>query len=442
MAKQVEIPDVSALRFLRNARQILKNPLPFHQANFTRLGDTFRLHSGIGKPLLFTRNPELAQYVLQKNQKNYLKSEIQTRDLAKYIGYGLLTINGEPWRKQRKLIQPAFHKQQLIQLLDEVQKAIVGELQKITTEEAVNIYPIMNDLTFQTVVKALFSGAAGEADVARLQYVTETAQKMLIAELRQPYLNWWFELTGKTERNVAFSRSSADILKRIVDERRKEPVKKGDLLDMLMEATYEDGTTMSEEQLIDEILVLFLAGHETTANALTFCCELLARNGQVQEKLYAEVKQTSGMEDLMERIQKSPYAHAVINEVMRLYPPVYFIDRVSMENDVYNGVTIPKNTSILMSVYEIHRHTDYWEQPLAFMPERFLEDTNRNSIAYYPFGAGPRKCIGNNFAIFEMVLAVSELLKRFSIEPTSAPIEIEPLISLKPKNAILQFIAR
>lgn len=442
MQPTFNIPEVSTLRFLRNTRQILKNPLPFHQVNFKRLGDTFRLHPGIGKPLLFTRNPELAQYVLQKNQKNYYKSEIQTVDLAKYVGYGLLTTNGERWKKQRKLIQPAFHKQQLVQLLEAVQNAIVTELAKITTDKPIDIFPVMNDLAFQTVVKALFSGAANEEDVAQLQYITETAQKMLIKELRQPYLHWWFRLSGKTKRNIAFTHSSRDILRRIVDERRKQPEKTADLLDMLMEATYEDGTHMSEEQLIDEILILFIAGHETTSNTLTFFCELLARNPEVQEKLLEEVSGNDTSESLMQRIQQSTYANAVINEVMRLYPPVYFIDRVSLEDDVYNGMHIPKNTSILMSVYEIHRHVDYWEEPYQFKPERFLEEPNKSQTAYYPFGAGPRKCIGNNFAMFEMILAVTELIKRYRIEPADSPIEIVPLITLKPKNAILQFKPR
>ncbi|GLB51004.1 cytochrome P450 [Neptunitalea chrysea] len=441
MSLQTNIPTVSTFRFLRNAAQILKNPLPFHRANFKRLGDTFRLKIGAKTSLLFSRDAGLAQYVLQKNQKNYYKSSIQTEDLAKYVGLGLLTTNGEHWRKQRKLIQPAFHKKHLTRLLDTVEKAIISEIERITVTEPIDIFPILNDLAFQTVVKALFSGAADANDIAELQEITETAQKMLVSELRQPYKAWWFKLTGKIERNIAYTHQARTILKQIVDERRKAEERFGDLLDMLLEATYDDGSVMEEEQLIDEILILFIAGHETTSNALTFFCELMARHPEVQEKLAVEVQQNTSL-DIMTRIQESVYANAVIAEVMRLYPPVYFIDRVCLEDDAYNGMLIAKGTSILMSVYEIHRSVDFWDDPLTFKPERFEDATVQNTMAYYPFGAGPRKCIGNNFAMFEMILAMSELLKRFRIETKNTPIEILPLITLKPKNAILQFKTR
>ncbi|WP_281766438.1 cytochrome P450 [Neptunitalea lumnitzerae] len=441
MSLQKEIPTVSTFRFLRNAAQILKNPLPFHQANFKRLGDTFRLKIGNKTSLLFSRDAGLTRYVLQKNQKNFYKSSIQTDDLAKYVGYGLLTTNGEHWRKQRKLIQPAFHKKHLVRLLETVQKAIVAEIDKITVENPIDIFPILNDLAFQTVVKALFSGAANSDDINNLQEITETAQKMLVSELRQPYKAWWFKLTGKIERNVAYAHQARTILKQIVAERRDEGKRYGDLLDMLLEATYEDGGVMEEEQLIDEILILFIAGHETTSNALTFFCELMARNQGVQEKLAKEVQENASL-DLMSSIQQGTYANAVINEVMRLYPPVYFIDRVCLEDDVYNDIRIPAGANILMSVYEIHRSAAFWEDPLMFKPERFEDATVLSNGAYYPFGAGPRKCIGNNFAMFEMVLAVTELLKRFKIEAKGTPIEILPLITLKPKNAILHFKTR
>ena len=142
--------------------------------------------------VVFIRDATFAEYVLQKNQKNYTKSKIQTQDLAKYVGKGLLTSEGEHWKKQRKLIQPAFHKKQLENLLESIKNAILSEYNKITPNEVIDIFPILNDLAFQTVVKSLFSSAANKEDINRLQYITEQAQKMLVKELRQPYLGWWF----------------------------------------------------------------------------------------------------------------------------------------------------------------------------------------------------------------------------------------------------------
>jgi len=438
------IPKVSFFKFLKHASNILKNPLPFHHSNFEKHGDTFRLIIGPGKSVIFSRNAYLAEYVLQKNQKNYTKSSIQTEDLVKYVGRGLLTAEGEHWKKQRKLIQPAFHKKQLTLLLESIHKAILTELDKIETEKEIDIFPVFNDLAFQTVVKSLFSSAVGEQDISRLQYITEAAQKMLVRELRQPFLSLWFKYGGEIKKHTDLTDEARVILKKLVQERKDSGIRENDLLDMLLDARYEDGNEMDSEQLIDEILILFTAGHETTSNALTFAAELLARNPKSQEKIFVEVvtakKETNS---LMEFIQSCSYTKKVIEETMRMYPPAYFIDRVNLEDDSFEGIYIPKGSNLLFSFYEIHKHEAHWEKPEKFDPERFSDsDPYLHTPFYAPFGAGPRKCIGNNFAMFEMILAVAEMVEKYKIAPKSSPIEILPLITLKPKNAILKFQKR
>lgn len=434
------IPTVSRRHFYTSAAGILKNPLPFHHRNFEKHGDTFKLKLGFGREIIFSRDAAFAEYVLQKNQKNYKKSEIQTKDMAKYLGHGLLTAEGDLWKKQRKLIQPAFHKKQLEGLLDKVQTAIIEELQKIRTDAPMDIFPVFNDLAFQTVVKSLFSSAVGQQEINRLQHITEAAQKMLVRELRQPYLSWFFNWTGKIKKHLALTNEARQILTRLIDERKNNGKREGDLLDMLLDARYDDGTAMSEKQLIDEILILFTAGHETTSNALTFTCELLARNPRVQNKIASEVKAAKAASgDLMEFLKNCPYTQQVVEEGMRLYPPAYFIDRVNLEDDEFEGKSFPKGSSLLFSMYEIHRHPDHWKDPEAFNPERFSEKRTAN---YYPFGAGPRKCIGNNFAMYEMVMSIAELILKYEISGATGMIEIQPLITLKPKNAVLQFSLR
>ena len=443
MKNSGHIPEVSVLRFLKHASNIIENPLPFHLRNFNRLGDIFRLKLGFGNSVIFSRNPKVAQHLLQKNQKNYHKSPIQTKDVAKYVGHGLLTTNGEHWQKQRKLIQPAFHKKQLEKLMDSINAAIQAEVKRIETDQDFDIFPVFNDLAFQTVVKSLFSSAVGEKEINRLQFITEAAQKMLVSELRQPFKNWWFRLSGKIQKHLDLTAEARQILKKIVEERKRSSVREDDLLDMLLDARYEDGSAMSEDQLLDEILILFTAGHETTSNALTFTCELLARHPEIQQKLYEDILQAkTNSENLMEFLQQSTYANLVLYESMRLYPPAYFIDRISLAEDEVEGIKIEPNESLLLSIYEIHRHKDHWQQPEAFIPERFEDGKQRKNIAYYPFGAGPRKCIGNNFAMYEMILAISEVMLKFKIEEKSTPIEITPLITLKPKNAFLRFTRR
>ncbi|OEY73029.1 cytochrome P450 [Salegentibacter salarius] len=443
MTESGKIPEVSLLKFLKHSANILKNPLPFHHDNFQKKGDTFRLNIGFNKSVIFSRDAGLVEYVLQKNQKNFVKSEIQTKDLVKYVGKGLLTSEGEHWKKQRKLIQPAFHKKQLANLLDSIKQAILLEYKKITVNEELDIFPVYNDLAFQTVVKSLFSSAANQEEINRLQYITEETQKMLVKELRQPYLGWWFRASGKIDSYLKLTAEARNILSKIVQERRDSQEKYDDLLDMLLEAKYDDGNFMDEEQLIDEILILFTAGHETTSNALTFTAQLLALNPQWQEKIYEEISALKEQElDLMSYVTKCQITQQVIEESMRLYPPAYFIDRVNLEEDNFEGKYFEPGSNLLFSIHEVHRHPDLWEDPDAFKPERFAEGGRKFSSQYFPFGAGPRKCIGNNFAMFEMIIAVTELVSQYKIVPGFDEIDIKPLITLKPKNAILKFQSR
>ncbi|WP_179353086.1 cytochrome P450 [Winogradskyella vidalii] len=443
MNSENNIPTVPLSRFVKHSLEILKNPLPFHHQNFEEQGDVFRLKIGLKNSVVFVRDAAFAAYVLQKNQKNYTKSKIQTEDLVKYVGTGLLTAEGEHWKKQRKLIQPAFHKKQLENLLDSIANAITSEYNKITPNQVIDIFPILNDLAFQTVVKSLFSSAANQEDINRLQYITEAAQKMLVKELRQPYLGWWFTVSGEIKKHLDLTQEARQILKRIVNERRTSGIKAHDLLDMLLEARYEDGHPMEEEQLIDEILILFTAGHETTSNALTFVTQLLALHPEWQDKILKErQKIQSESDDLMDLVTKSKICQQVIEEGMRLYPPVYFIDRVNKTEDTFNGLNFEAGSNLLFSVYEMHRHPELWEQPDAFLPERFSEGGRKFSSQYFPFGAGPRKCIGNNFAMFEMIIAISELVSNYKIIPDFETIDITPLITLKPKNAFLKFEER
>lgn len=438
-----EIPQVSYLRFFKHSLEILKNPLPFHHANFERLGDTFQLNLGFGNHVWFSRDAALAQYILQKNQKNYKKSPIQTRDLAKYVGQGLLTANGSHWRKQRKLIQPAFHKKQLVLLLDTMKATIDSQLDRIKPSETIDIFPIFNDLAFQTVVQSLFSNAINQNDVNRLQDITEQAQMMLVKELRQPYLGWWFKLSGKIKAHTNLTREARKILLRAVNARRQSDKRYEDLLDMLLDARYEDGTPMSDKQLIDEILILFTAGHETTSNALSFTSMLLALHPDKQDLLFTEVsKLPDHKDDWFAYLDACVYTKQVIEESMRLYPPAYFIDRINIEDDEFEGLKIPKNTNILLSFEEMHKHPKHWEKPKAFLPERFQDRKHQYAAYYAPFGAGPRMCIGNNFAMYEMMITVAELIKRFKISTEEKEVSIKPLITLKPKDVNLLFQPR
>lgn len=432
-------------KFFWNAEAIRKNPIPFHKRYFEIYGDTFSVKIGWNRRLLLSRDKDLVQYILQKNHKNYYKSKIQTDYLSKYLGNGLLTTNGEFWLKQRRLIQPAFHKEKMQQLIGLMQKTIVSELEQIPCEKPTPVFEIMNQLAFKVVATSLFHFSASEEVLKRLQFIIQKVQEFLVKEIRLPHKGWWFRLSGQKKLHKTLSEESKELIKNIIEERQKSNQTHNDLLDMLLATRYEDtGEPMATKQLIDEITILFVAGHETTANALTFTTFLLAKHPEVQQKVFEEVQAVeSGSVDILEIISKLEYTRAVIDESMRLYPPAWITDRENLEDDTIGEFHVPKDTLIGVSFYELHRNPAYWEQPQLFNPERFLGKNKKKTAGiYYPFGAGPRMCIGMGFAIYEMVLAISYLVKNYKLSTSQATIQLNPLITLKPVGVEVAFSQR
>jgi len=381
--------------------------------------------------------------MLQKNHRNYGKSRLQTEELAKYLGKGLLTINKEHWLRQRRLIQPAFHKKKIEGLLDTINNTIEEQLTNIATEQEIEAWPLMGDLAFNVVARSLFSYYNKDGKIAAIKRITDSNQEMLVKELRQPFKKWWFHLKGDFKRAHKNTNEVRSILEQMIETRRASEIEYDDLLDMLIKAEYEDGGHMSNDQLIDEILVLFTAGHETTANALSFALLLLAKHPDVQERVLAEINELESGLDHMETIKRLPFIKQCLEETMRLYPPAYFTDRINFEADEFDGLKIRKESEILISFYEIHRAPEFWNDPEQFQPDRFHpENKKNNSSHYFPFGAGPRLCIGNGFAIYEMVLVLKAIIEKYKISTSLQSIEIKPMITLKPEQSTLRFKKR
>lgn len=437
--------QLSIVRFLLKAESIRKNPIPFHKKFFDQFGDTFSLKIGRTKHVILSRDNVVAEYILQKNQKNYQKSELQTKFVSKYLGKGLLTVNGDFWLKQRRLIQPAFHKQKMNQLVENMEKTITAELHNIPEGNPTPLFPIMNQLAFNVVAKSLFQISANEEKLNRLKIIITKVQEFLIKEIRLPYKAFWFKLSGQIKKHQELALESDAIIKEIVEDRIKSGTKQNDLLDMLLETRYEDtGQGMSMQQLIDEIKILFIAGHETSANAMTFTLHLLGNHADIQQKVFEElIEIQSQTNDVVEQLQKMTYTNAVINESMRLYPPAWITDRENIEDDTLLGYHIKEKTLIGVSFYELHRNPKYWENPDQFHPERFLGEQKKESYKYfYPFGAGPRMCIGLGFAMYEMSLTLAHIIKKYKVTSQNKDIQINPLITLKPVGANVTFSNR
>ena len=200
------------VKFFLNAEAIRKNPIPFHRQFFNLYGDTFAVKLGRRKHLMLSRDKEVVQYILQKNHKNYYKSTIQTKYLSKYLGMGLLTANGEFWLKQRRLIQPAFHKRKMDSLVSLMQKTIAGELDELTTGSSIDVFKVMNQLAFNVVAKSLFNLSVSTDHLKRLQYIIQEIQLFLVKEVRLPHKGWWFKLSGQVKKHKLLSEESREII--------------------------------------------------------------------------------------------------------------------------------------------------------------------------------------------------------------------------------------
>ncbi|WP_374174902.1 cytochrome P450 [Flavobacterium tructae] len=444
--KKYKYPNkLSIVRFFLDAEGVRRNPIPYHKRYFDQFGDSFSLQIGRSKHLILSRDNEIAQHILQKNQRNYHKSKFQSVYLSKYLGKGLLTVDGDFWLKQRRLIQPAFHKQKMNQLVENMNETIVSELKELEEEKCIDLFPVMSQLAFNVVAKSLFHLSISEEKLNRIKYIIEEVQNFLIKEIRLPHKAWWFSMSGQVAKHLQLAEENNRIIQEIIDERTTSGEPVNDLLQLLLETRYEDtGEGMSVKQLIDEIKILFIAGHETSANALTFTLYLLGRNPEIQQKVLDEILEIEAQtENIVEQLQKMTYLNAVINEAMRLYPPAWITDRQNVEDDTIGPYHLKKGTLIGVSFYELHRNPKYWENPEEFIPERFLGEQKKHSMQYfYPFGAGPRMCIGAGFAIYEMCLTVAHVVKKYVIKSETDTVQFNPLITLKPVGIEVLFSKR
>ncbi|WP_017498168.1 cytochrome P450 [Flavobacterium sp. WG21] len=444
--KKYKYPNkLSIVRFFLDAEGVRRNPIPYHKRYFDQFGDSFSLQIGRSKHLILSRDNEIAQHILQKNQRNYHKSKFQSVYLSKYLGKGLLTVDGDFWLKQRRLIQPAFHKQKMNQLVENMNETIVSELKELEEEKCIDLFPVMSQLAFNVVAKSLFHLSISEEKLNRIKYIIEEVQNFLIKEIRLPHKAWWFSVSGQVAKHLQLAEENNRIIQEIIDERTTSGEPVNDLLQLLLETRYEDtGEGMSVKQLIDEIKILFIAGHETSANALTFTLYLLGRNPEIQQKVLDEILEIEAQtENVTEQLQKMTYLNAVINEAMRLYPPAWITDRQNVEDDTIGPYHLKKGTLIGVSFYELHRNPKYWENPEEFIPERFLGEQKKHSMQYfYPFGAGPRMCIGAGFAIYEMCLTVAHVVKKYVIKSETDIVQFNPLITLKPVGIEVLFSKR
>ena len=436
------VPTVFRCRSFVDSRAMAQNPVQV-LSKYTELhGDTFRFYFGGVKEAIVTTSPTVIQHVLKTNAENYHKSEIQVKRMGHFLGKGLLTSHGEVWRTQRRLIQKGFDRKQLEVLSSIMQDSLADSLRDFDRQARmgpVDIYPHLMKMTFGMVGRSLFGARLKDEDIDLISQTISTVQEFMVRQTIQPYLNPWFAVSGQLRRHEEMRARADGILLDYIRRRRRE-APGNDLLQILMDARYSDGEGMSDELVLSESMQLLVAGHETSSNALSWLLYLLSSRPDCLERLRQEFDTVLGEAPLgYSDVPQFEFATQVIQEALRLYPPFWMVDRMAVADDHVGDLDIPRGSTVVVFIYGAHHSAQYWENPESFDPERFTKanEKNHRPFTYLPFGAGPRGCIGGNYAMLQMLMILSVLLKKYVLRLVPGQtIEARPMVILRPDHGI------
>lgn len=419
-------------------REFNRDTLAFIKA-CTRYGDVVRCRF-LYVQAYFIFHPSDIEDLLTTKAKSFRKAEsLRSPFFHRLVGNGLVTSEGDFWRRQRRLAQPAFHRQRINSY---------GEIMVEYTERSINhwrhgdkldLSKSMNRLTLEIVVKTLFnSDVSHDAD-----HVGQLLSQIVRPFASQATLKWILDNRLPTAAHRRYFKAVSEIDRivfRIISERRASGYDEGDLLSMLLQAQDEDGSRMSDTQLRDEVMTLFLAGHETTALALSWSWYLLATNPDAERKFHAELDQLlGGRLPTVSDLPNLAYTEMIAKEAMRLYPPAYAVGREAIDETDLGGFRVPRGTQLFAFQWITHRDERFFANADRFEPERWEQGRMPDlpKYAYFPFGGGPRQCIGNYFAMMEVVLMLATIGRKFkfSLDPAHS-VEVLPVLSLRPKSGI------
>ena len=423
--------------------QFIQDPIKSFEDSIKDIGDTFIV--GYGKNTHYiTLNPDHVQHVLQENHKNYTKSA-KYDHLKLFLGNGLLTSEGDFWLSQRRTIQPAFYKSKLEAIFNTMKicsNDLINRWNKISAKNSyIEVSEEMIKTTLTIAGKSLFSVDL-ENTASDVGNAINYSNHFINQRIRRPYN---FPIEIPLPSHIKFKKDVKKIdqlIFSILKERMKTKENNNDLLSLLIETQNEtDGNSMTEKQLRDELVTLFIAGYETTAVSMSWLIYLLAIHKNYQLKIREEIQQVcNSKQPDYQNYHQLKFTKAAIQEALRLYPPAWIIGRKSIKEDALGEYYLPSDMNVVFLPYFMHRSSQWWEQPDEFYPERFLSENNamKHKFSYIPFGSGPRLCIGMQFAIMEMTLLIADLVKEFewNLIENHPKIYPAPLVTLKPQPFI------
>ena len=440
----VTAPGPQGGDMLRAFGLIRTNPLAFLEQTWHELGDVVQFPIP-SPPSYLISDPEAVDRVLRVNQRAYGKRTIQYTSLSLVTGEGLLTADTEAWRQQRRVVQPAFHPTQVEKVADHVAVSCARldrDWSALPDGTVIDVDAAMMHTALEVVGRSLF-GTDLSGDAATLANATLAALDVVVGKARNPLSP---PLWVPTPGNLTLRRSLSILdgaVERILAERRLRPVgieRDPDMLDLLVEG-FGGG-----EGVRNQMVTFLVAGHETVASALTWSWHFLDTSPDAAAMLRDEALSVLGDRDAtFADFSRLPYARAVVDEALRLYPPAWLITRKAHEDDVLAGHTVPAGALIIISPWIVHRHPDLWPDPERFDPSRFLGTgaSDPNRMGYLPFGSGPRLCIGRDFALLEATLIMSSIARRWTFEGVdSASVHAEPLVTVRPRDGLPMRVRR
>lgn len=426
-------------------RDYWRGPPQYFEKLAQEYGDVVRWR---GLFTLYTvNNPDHVRQILTQDYPGFIKDTIDYRVLAQSLGRGLVTSEGELWRQQRQLMQPMFTNR-TVNGFDSIINAMTAQMlqrwEQHPADAAIRLDREMGHLAFQVVSRALFGTDIDQysAQIVEILKVINTNPQTLRAMLT--LLPW---LPVPSNRHFLRMRKQLDqIVHELIAYRRAQGIGDNDMLDRLLAARdTETGKGMSEIQLRDEIVTLLLAGHETTGTAIAWTLYLLSQHPQIEMQLVAELDSAlSGAPATSSDLARLPFLKQVMQESLRLYPPIWALARQNTAAMKLGGYRIPAGSYLVIPVYSLHRHPDYWSDAEKFDPGRFApqREASRHSYCYLPFSAGPRTCIGANMAMLEIQLVLAQVLQRFRVIPVPGhPVEPVAEITFKPRYGLAVRIA-
>ena len=412
------------------------DPLGYFTRIFREYGDVVELRV-FNFRILLLNHPEYIEEVLVNHPRKFIKGRVLQAN-KRVFGRGLLTSEGDFWLRQRRLVQPAFHRARIAgyaSTMVEYTERLVDEWQD---GEERDIHKEMTRLTLQIVSKTLFD-ADVEHDAQDIGKSLELLLEIGADFRRTLFVPHWLPTPTniRVERAI---RQIEEVLYRMIAEKRASGRDAGDLLSMLLAAQDEDGSRMTDKQLRDEAITLFLAGHETTANALSWAWWLLAQNPAAETRLHAELRTVlGGRAPSFDDLPKLVYTNHIITESMRLYPPAWGTARTAIENLEIAGYAVPKGSGVSFTQWTVHRDARWYDAPEEFRPERWEGDLLKRipRFAYFPFGGGPRQCIGNSFAMMETALTLATIAQKYRFRLVERhPVVPLASITLRPRYGI------